>query len=103
VCREQGAGHLQLLAGSGCSLELVAGSRQALAVYAGDEDEASRLPRDWQRLHRDRDMRVSLHAGRCCAASMKSSHQQFWLGMPVRKGVTLQLCAEQCSTRRNHH
>lgn len=56
---EMGAGQLQVLPGRGSSLELVAASRQALAMYAGDESERANLPRDWQRLHRDRDLRVS--------------------------------------------
>lgn len=58
--QEMGAGQLQELLGSGGSLEIVAGSRQALAMYAGNEIEAARLPRDWQRLHKDRDLRVGL-------------------------------------------
>ncbi|KAF8056396.1 MAP3K12 [Scenedesmus sp. PABB004] len=57
---EVGGGGLAVLPGSGTSLELVAASRQALAVYAGDDDEAARLPRDWQRLHKDRDLRSFL-------------------------------------------
>lgn len=57
---EVGAGHLAVLPGSGSSLELVSGSRQALAMYAGDEGEARGLPPDWQRLYADRDLRVSV-------------------------------------------
>lgn len=56
--QEVGAGHLAALSGSGSSLELVCGSRQALALYAGDDGEAAALPPDWQRLYADRDMRV---------------------------------------------
>jgi hypothetical protein len=57
--QEVGAGHLAVLSGSGSSLELVSASRQALAMYAGDEAEAAALPPDWQRLYADRDLRVS--------------------------------------------
>lgn len=57
--QEVGAGHLAVLPGSGSSLELVSASRQALAMYAGDEAQAAALPPDWQRLYADRDMRVS--------------------------------------------
>lgn len=57
--QEVGAGHLAVLPGSGSSLELVSASRQALAMYAGDEAEAAALPPDWQRLYADRDLRVS--------------------------------------------
>jgi hypothetical protein len=57
--QEAGAGHLAVLPGSGSSLELVSASRQALAMYAGDEAQAAALPPDWQRLYADRDMRVS--------------------------------------------
>eukprot|EP00879_Flechtneria_rotunda_P010050 GHRR01010508.1.p1 GENE.GHRR01010508.1~~GHRR01010508.1.p1 ORF type:complete len:486 (+),score=179.88 GHRR01010508.1:1319-2776(+) len=60
TAQEHGAGHLQVLPGSSSSLELVAGSRQALALYAGDEDAAAHLPKDWQRLHKDRDLRSFL-------------------------------------------
>lgn len=56
--QEVGGGQLALLPGSGSSLEAVAASRQALAMYAGEEGEAGRLPKDWQRLHKDRDLRV---------------------------------------------
>jgi len=58
--QEVGAGHLAVLPGSGSSLELVSASRQALAMYAGDEAEAAALPPDWQRLYADRDLRVRL-------------------------------------------
>lgn len=57
--QEVGAGHLAVLPGSGSSLELVSASRQALAMYVGDEAEAAALPPDWQRLYADRDIRVS--------------------------------------------
>jgi hypothetical protein len=57
--QEIGAGQLQLLAGSGSSLEVLIASRQALAVYAADDEAVGRLPVDWQRLHQDRDIRVS--------------------------------------------
>jgi hypothetical protein len=56
--QEVGGGQLAVLPGSGSSLELVAGSRQALVMYAGEEGEAGQLPKDWQRLHKDRDLRV---------------------------------------------
>ncbi|WIA14831.1 hypothetical protein OEZ85_001550 [Tetradesmus obliquus] len=58
--QEVGGGQLALLPGSGSSLEAVAASRQALAMYAGEEGEAGRLPKDWQRLHKDRDLRSFL-------------------------------------------
>jgi hypothetical protein len=61
--QEVGGGQLAVLPGSGSSLEAVAGSRQALAMYAGEEGEAGRLPKDWQRLHKDRDLRVRGVAG----------------------------------------
>lgn len=63
--QEVGAGHLAVLPGSYSSLELVSGSRQALAMYAGDEGEARGLPPDWQRLYADRDLRVSVCVFRC--------------------------------------
>lgn len=60
--QEVGAGHLQVLLGSSSSLEQVAHSRQALAMYAADESEAANLPKDWQRLHKDRDLKVGLQS-----------------------------------------
>lgn len=78
---EMGAGQLQALPGSGSSLELVAGSRQALAMYAGDESERANLPRDWQRLHRDRDLRVGV-------SLLSVGHQQCYLLLHLLSCVT---------------
>ena len=53
---ELGGGEPQQLMGSGSSIERVANSRSAMAMYAEGVEE---LPSDWMRLHQNRDIKVS--------------------------------------------
>jgi hypothetical protein len=53
---ELGGGEPQPLAGSGSSGERVANTKSALALYAEGAEE---LTPDWQRLHQNRDIKVS--------------------------------------------
>lgn len=80
--QELGSGGLAQLGGCGSSLALVAASRQALALYAGGDGEASRLPRDWQRLHKDRDMRVRRTAPTRVGCELQAFHTSTWRVLP---------------------